>query len=77
MITIHEGTIIVKGIQMVRRIKVDSETAPGERHYYVTIAANPILNTYGSVMGCDCKARGLDPTKPCKHMRAVVEQRLF
>ena len=76
MITIHDGSIAVSG-QDIRRIKVDSESAPGERHYYVTVAADPTSNEYGAVLGCDCKARGLDPTKPCKHMRAIVEQRIL
>jgi len=76
MITIHDGSIEVNG-QGVRRIKCDSETAPGERHYYVTVNADPTSNEYGHIQGCNCQARGLNPTAPCKHMRAVVEQRML
>lgn len=76
MITIHDGSILVDG-QAVRRVKVDSETSPGERHYYVTVDVDANSNDYGRVVGCNCQARGLNPTSPCKHMRAVVEQRLL
>ena len=76
MIKVHDGSIEVNG-DKVRRIKVDSESAPDERHYYVTVVADPASNNYGGLLGCDCKARGLDPTRHCKHMRAIVEQRML
>lgn len=67
---IVDGSIPIKGANGYSHIKVESEGDPGTFHYV------QVNDATGTVEKCDCPSFGHRPG-PCKHMRAVVEQRLL
>jgi len=70
-ITLHEGSIPLKSDPSnFRQILCESSTR--SITHYVTIDAKD-----GTMIGCSCEAFSMNPTKNCKHMDAVLKQRLF
>lgn len=70
-IKIREGSIPIKGNDGARHIVCESTSRPDKLHY-VTVDVED-----GTLLGCSCEAAGMDPTKKCKHQKAVLDQRLF
>lgn len=68
-IHIHDGSIEKDWPYF--HITVDSQSR-SDTVYYVSVNAED-----GKVERCTCPAFGLYPGKICKHMRAVIDQRLL
>ena len=69
-IEVIAGSIPVAGCDDRSHIKVKSTSREGQFHYVM------VNDDTGTVEKCDCEAFGHRPG-PCKHMRAVIQQRLL
>jgi hypothetical protein len=70
---IVSGSIKVDGLLSgveYSHIKVESESEPGTFHYILVNEGS------GTLEKCDCAAFGHRPG-PCKHMRAVINDRIL
>ena len=67
---IGNGSIPIRGAVGYSHIKVESESEAGTYHYV------QVNDNTGTIEKCSCDAFAHRPG-PCKHMKAVIEQRLL